>query len=349
MKTELNKKYPAIDVGKFLCALLVLFYHYFTEHDPVPALLEEALSLYAVAVALFMTISGFLTFNKLKNLENKPDRWAYIYKQVLRILKIYLLWSIPYLIFTICRWDFSAITPSFVLWKIQGWIFHTTFSTIWFLPSLAIGLLISYYVTEKFSSQAVVVLSVLMYCLGALAGTYKFAGQSIPGFDLFYEFTETWLGGSRGGIFYAFPLIMVGRLVAYKRPTFKCLSWFILSFISTAILLAEALTLRYFAGNTGIDNTIMMIPVVFCILGFLITFKIPDGAYTVFLRKMSVLIFVTQRLFLTVLPGLLSEGAKNMIFSNIWIGAIIICGGTVLFSALIIILSKRFKCLKHLY
>lgn len=47
--------YLGLDVGKFLCAFLILFYHYFSEHGSLPGLLGEALSLYAVAVALFMT------------------------------------------------------------------------------------------------------------------------------------------------------------------------------------------------------------------------------------------------------------------------------------------------------
>ena len=60
-----KKKYNGLDIGKFLCAFLILFYHYFSEHRGLPVIIEEALSLYAVAVALFMLISGFLTFNKI--------------------------------------------------------------------------------------------------------------------------------------------------------------------------------------------------------------------------------------------------------------------------------------------
>ena len=28
--------YPGIDIGKFLCAFLILFYHYFSEHGSLP-------------------------------------------------------------------------------------------------------------------------------------------------------------------------------------------------------------------------------------------------------------------------------------------------------------------------
>lgn len=93
--------YLGLDVGKFLCAFLILFYHYFSEHGSLPGLLGEALSLYAVAVALFMTISGFLIYNKLEKIDSREERWRVVKKQIIRIYRIYLLWSIPYLLFSI--------------------------------------------------------------------------------------------------------------------------------------------------------------------------------------------------------------------------------------------------------
>lgn len=77
---------------------LILFYHYFSEHGPLPGLLNEVLSLYAVAVALFMTISGFLIFDKLSAVKETKERWKIVKHQVVRIYSIYLIWSIPYLI-----------------------------------------------------------------------------------------------------------------------------------------------------------------------------------------------------------------------------------------------------------
>lgn len=52
MIKQLRKStYYGLDVGKFLCAILILFYHYFSEHEPLPGIIDEALSLYAIAVA----------------------------------------------------------------------------------------------------------------------------------------------------------------------------------------------------------------------------------------------------------------------------------------------------------
>ena len=176
-----KKKYNGLDIGKFLCAFLILFYHYFSEHRGLPTIIEEALSLYAVAVALFMLISGFLTFNKIKSLESREDRWGVVKRQALRIFKIYLLWSIVYIIYSISRWDFQNITLSFVLWQIQGWIFNSTFYTIWFMPALAIGLIVAFWLTEKLPVWLCTMLGIVLYVIGSMMLTYSSVGDMLPG------------------------------------------------------------------------------------------------------------------------------------------------------------------------
>lgn len=343
-KIQNLKTYCGLDVGKFLCAFLILFYHYFSEHGSLPTIVNEILSLYAVAVALFMAISGFLLFNKIENIKDTQERWICVKHQVIRILRIYLLWSIPYIIYTIWKWDWSAITFKFVFWQIQGWFFKSTFFTIWFMPALAMGLVLTFWLTEKISGKIVNLLAVMMYILGSLMLTYSFLGDKIPGFSFWADFTELWLGGPRGWLFFAFPLIMVGKKMVEMKEKMKCGLMMMLSCICVLGMLMEALILRKYIGHTGIDMTIMMIPSVFCILGFLISLDFPAGVYSIWMRKMSVLIFMTQRLFLTVLPDVFPE-FFNM--SDSW-NFLTICGGTVLFSMFIYRVSKYFKICSYL-
>ncbi len=350
MSSLAKKNYSMLDLGKFLCALLILFYHYFSEHPCLPSILEEALSLYAVGVALFMVISGFLTFEKLETIEGTAARWQCVKKQVLRILKIYALWSIPYLIYTVfCEWERAEITLTFVLAQVRQWIFGSTFYTIWFMPSLAVGLVLAFWIKEKLPKAVSYLLMVLLYLLGALTDTYRFAGDAIPGFSYIAEFSNVWLGGSRGWLFYGSSLTMLGSLMVGIKDKIRWQRMLPLSMVSLVLLLGEALVLRHFVGHTGIDLAMMMGPTVFCILGFLLSTKLPEGGYLVWMRKMSVLIFITQRLFLTVLPDILPQAVNDVIFANNYVGAVIICGGTIGLSAALIALSKKIKWLKNLY
>ena len=328
--------YPGIDIGKFLCAFLILFYHYFSEHGSLPGLLGEALSLYAVAVALFMTISGFLLYNKLEGIDNKEARWSIVKKQVCRIYRIYLLWSIPYLIFTIWHWDWSSISVSYIIWEVQRWVFNSTFYTFW--------------LTERLPNAAVNALGILCYMIGALSLTYQFIGYQLPGFARFVEFENLWIGGARGWLFYAFPLILVGRYLVAHKDKMNPLPMACLSCCCTLVMLAEALLIRKISGgHTGIDLTIMMIPTVFCILSFLISLRLPVGRYCAWMRKMSTLIFMTQRLFLTVLPEIFPFLFNTCIAVNPFMCFAAMCGGTVLCSLLILQISKSNYCIRLLY
>lgn len=348
MEKQNKKIYPGLDVGKFLCAFLILFYHYFSEHGPLPGLLNEVLSLYAVAVALFMTISGFLIFDKLSGVKETKERWKIVKHQVVRIYSIYLIWSIPYLIFTISRWDYNSISWSFILDKVQGWVFNSTFYTIWFMPMLAIGLVLTFWLTEKLPSFFVTFLAVIMYIIGSLMLTYSFIGKQIPYFGGFTEFAARWLGGPRGWLFFAFPLLLLGRAMVDRKNKVKALPMAVGTVFFLGCMFIEALFLRKFVGHTGIDLTIFMIPTVFCILGFLITIKLPYGKYAKWMRNMSVLIFMSQRLFLTVFPELFPS-IFLYINSNKYFGAIVITTLTVGLSQSIISISKKLNIAKKLF
>lgn len=351
MEKKITKSvYPGIDIGKLICAFLILFYHYFSEHGSLPGLLGEVLSLYAVAVALFMTISGFLLYNKLEGIDSREERWSIVKKQVLRIYRIYLLWSIPYLLYTVFRWDWNSISVSFIIWEVQRWFFSSTFYTIWFMPMLAIGTLITFWLTEKLPHVIVTILGVLCWVIGSLSLTYQFIGNQIPGFICFVEFENLWLGGARGWIFYAFPLILVGKYMVTCKDKMKPLPMACSLCSFTLAMLAEALLLRKISGgHTGIDLTFMMIPTVFSILGFLISIRLPNGKYAKWMRNMSTLIFMSQRLFLTVLPGIFPALFNTYITVNPFMCFAVMCGGTVLFSLLVMQISKSEHYIRLLY
>lgn len=164
------------------------------------------------------------------------------------------------------------------------------------------------------------------------------------------EFENLWLGGARGWLFYAFPLILVGKYMVTYKDKMKPLPIACLSCWCTIAMLAEALLIRKISGrHTGIDLTFMMIPTVFCILGLLISLRLPWGRYCVWMRKMSTLIFMTQRLFLTVLPGIFPGLFNTYITVNPFMCFVVICGGTVLFSLLIMQISKSKHYIRLLY
>ena len=344
---EQKEKYPSLDIAKFLCSIFILLYHFFSEIGSLPPIIDEALSLYAVCVALFMVISGFLMWNRVEKENDEKKQFGIVRKQVLRILQIYLIWSVPYLIYSISRWNFESITIGFVLWKIQGWIFGSTFYTIWFMPSLAIGLILSFFVIKKCPSWIAIVLCVLFYVVGGLNSTYSFLISKKAWYGNVNWFIKIWLNGERGGLFYAFPLVSVGYLIACLKTKFKPLIMAFLSFVAMIALLVEALVLREIAGHTGIDLTLTMPIVIFCVMGFLVSVPIKDFALSIWMRNMSTLIFMSQRLFLTVLPGLFVS--VKSLYEKQLVAFLIVCIGTIVFSSVVILLAKKIRCLRKIF
>lgn len=349
MENAEKKQYGMIDVVKFLCALLILLYHYFSEHGPIFWLFDEMLSLYAVAVALFMVMSGFLTYQKLATIQEGKKRWKTVKKQTFRIFKIYLIWSVPYIIYQICRWDFTNINFSFIFWTLQRWIFNSTFYTIWFMPALALGTLLSFWLLEKLPKTLVYILAIVFYAAGALQLTYSFILEALPYGNTFIEFAATWLGGARGWLFFAFPLITFSSVLVRYKDKIKRIPAIIASICGVGMVLVEGLILRCLVGGTGIDLTISMPLAVIGILCFLISINLKSSPQLVWMRKMSVLIFMSQRLFLTVLVSCLPMRVYNIVFFNNYLGALILCGSTIAFCSLIIWSSKKVSWLKNLY
>jgi hypothetical protein len=64
-------------------------------------------------------------------------------------------------------------------------------------------------------------------------------------------------------------------------------------------------------------------------------------------RKLSLLIFVTQRLFLTMLPAFF-PGIFQKLYSNSYIGLVAVLGITIAFSVVFILLSDKIKFLKKM-
>ncbi len=342
-----------LDIIKIICALMILFYHYFSEIGHVGGIFEDLLSGYAVAVALFMTISGFLTFFKIQSFESYNEKRACLFKQVLRILKIYLLWSVIYLIYSVSTWDFNDISLLFVLDKIRQWIFQSTFYTIWFMPALAVGLIITFYLIKWLGYKGTAILAVVAYAFGSLLSTYSFFTRDVSFFVETERFCTMFLQGPRGGIFYAFPLTFLGAcLAAYKNNISvdsKIWVLFLIAVVSVCFLLVEAILLRHYVGNTGIDLTVTMPFVCCCVVLFACSVNVGSNGFLVFCRKLSVLIFMSQRIFLTIIPNLISAELYDTLFHNQLLGCVFVCGGTILFSSLIVLLSKKIVFLKHLY
>ena len=117
---------------------------------------------------------------------------------------------------------------------------------------------------------------------------------------------KTW----RNGFFNAFVYAALGYIIAVGGSADK-----IKSSIGTVVFgiafMAEALLMKKIVPSSDANFIFMLIPFSYFFFSLLCQIKLPDSKAYLPMRKMSMLIFVSQRLFLTAFPLSSSIFAEN--------------------------------------
>ena len=90
MNNSNKKTYIGIDVFKLICAVLIIYMHtYCFDGGVIGSWIKNILA--SVGVPFFFIVSGYFF---AKGTENAVNPKAYVKKYLLRILKIYVAWTI---------------------------------------------------------------------------------------------------------------------------------------------------------------------------------------------------------------------------------------------------------------
>lgn len=344
-----RKNYHSLDVAKFFCALLIISAHFASEWGSFPTIIDYGFSLYIIAVPFFFCCSGFLFFTKLNSLQTKDDKRRYFIQYEKRLWIMYGLWSAVYFIHVVYSW----ITGGNVLYRILSYIHRAlviqTYSTIWFLPALAIGIAITYFSVMKLTKKQIFAICVLLYVFGMFGYTYKFAVETTPVGD-FYDFYLRIFITTRNGLFNAVPFIFMGYTVSLKeiKPSVKgFFRYAVPTGVFLLLMVAEAFFLKFKFGVQGMDFCIFVVPFTYFFIMTVLNIDLKENKAWLWCRKLSLLIFVSQRLFLTMLPEFFPS-VFGIIYSNSYIGLAAVIGMTTAFSVAFILLSDKFKFLKKM-
>lgn len=104
-----RKNYPAIDIVKFLMAMMILMQHTCNEWAHSTGLVHAFFGLGNFAVPFFFACSGFLFFSKFNALDEKEQR-QYYKQWSIRLGKMYLVWSLIYFCFVLYGWVNQGLT-----------------------------------------------------------------------------------------------------------------------------------------------------------------------------------------------------------------------------------------------
>ena len=347
MNQNQNFQYGAVDLAKFLCALLIVTAHYVTENAEgrINIILDYGVSIYIIVVPFFFVCSGYFLFKKI--LHNQENEKKIIKMYLQQILLMYCGWSCIYIFFKILTWIRFGTSIEIIQKYILNSVFYSTYKTIWFLPALCIGVLLTYYFYTKWGIKKTLVIAILFYILGSLGVSYSFIFENTPIVKLLEGYNYIFVS-TRNGFFNGFPFITIGLLIANKEYSsenrtsiLKSLS---LSVLFGVLFVIEAFVLKFRFQTINVNTLLFLLPFVYYFLKLCLGVTIRSGSFFKWMRKMSTTMFLCQRIFLTAIPELF----PNCFFSKIlegnpYVGLLYIVCSTLFMSEIILLLAKKSK------
>lgn len=338
--------YNAMDVVKFLSAILLVCAHTASERVSLPQILDLCCSLYIVTVPFFFVASSFLFFKKL---ERCDDHTAVYKKYTKRIWRMYLAWSLIYFCFVVANWIIKGTNIDEVVIYFHHALVFSTYPTIWFLPALWVGVSLVYLCRYKWNMKEcyIFIIAILIYCIGALEYSYHSLSPLMGTVnDVYSSVFVTW----RNGLFNAFIYAFIGSQIAIG--VIKNIKYNIIATIIFGLLfLIEAFTMKRIVPTADANYLFMLVPFSYFFFSMVCQIKLPESNIYVPLRKMSMLIFVSQRLFLTAIPSVVAIDAISGpwdVTNNGIIALCLVLAEVCLFSYLLMIGAKRIKVLNCL-
>lgn len=340
--------YNVLDITKFLLSLLIICAHTVSEVVELPPAIDRIFSLYIIAVPFFFASSAFLFFRKVEMATTSSERWERYKHYSKRIWQMYLAWSLIYFCFICGKWYLEETPFIKICQYFYCALVYTTYSTIWFLPALWVAVSITFYLKyiRSWDIKFILYLSAFLYIIGGLEYTYHELNpimQTIN--DVFIRIFISW----RNGVFNGFIFTVIGYIIAKKD--FKKISLRVSLFGSSFFLLAfvaEAFLMKKFVPQSDANFIFMLVPFTYFFLILVCQIKISDSKLWIWLRNLSLLTFVSQRLFLSAIPSVFHSAKIWEISSNPYIGLLSVILSTVSISVFIILLSKKYSIFRYL-
>ena len=301
----MKRQYASIDIARYVSALLVVCIHTFPFLE-----ISETFNTYFIhtvcrlAVPFFFTTSGFFFFRNYDS-ENEDLNETRLKKALIRLFRIYLIWTILYLPYTIFDYTHTGFHIKYLFTYVRDFIFNGSYYHLWFLPALMLADVIVYYLYKKKGLNFTLLITLILYFVGYLINVYTPIWESIPGISFFFGFFTKTLSTARNGIFFGPMFIAIGLLLSRTRrlPKKVSLLGFLISFV---FLFCEVALYRHF--NILRDLTSMyicLVPAVYFLVNYLLKVNIPYRKMFTILRHDSLMIYTSHILFAKIFLALM--------------------------------------------
>ena len=359
-----RKQYRAIDIAKFVMAILVVAIHVRPFTGQTAFVYDDIIA--RIADPLFFQITAFLFFEKIFAQISGDLRqgmsWCMLGHYMKRILALYTAWFVIYAPVVLPRtWQECGNIRGMLLALLKKYWLSGYYGAMWFMTALLLAMPLVFILTKYLGSRLCLLLSAPWFLLTVARMEYCSItdGWQVAGyFDSAIYGIFGWYGN---GLTYGFFFCALGMWIAYKRTLGgqknDSRDFALPSLISFLLLIIESYVIRDKGLGQSFGAMFFLIPTSYFLLQWLLSVDIFEkmgeqsrkrlDCACAHMRRLSILIFIIHYGVMEGLQYLLGKytGAVwNM--TGLYLSVLLV---TIGLAELILLAQKKIKWLHILY
>ncbi len=359
-----RKQYRAIDIAKFVMAILVVAIHVRPFTGQTAFVYDDIIA--RIADPLFFQITAFLFFEKIFAQISGDLRqgmsWRMLGHYMKRILALYTAWFVIYAPVVLPRtWQECGNIRGMLLALLKKYWLSGYYGAMWFMTALLLAMPLVFILTKYLGSRLCLLLSAPWFLLTVARMEYCSItdGWQVAGyFDSAIYGIFGWYGN---GLTYGFFFCALGMWIAYKRTLGgqknDSRDFALPSLISFLLLIIESYVIRDKGLGQSFGAMFFLIPTSYFLLQWLLSVDIFEkmgeqsrkrlDCACAHMRRLSILIFTIHYGVMEGLQYLLGKytGAVwNM--TGLYLSVLLV---TIGLAELILLAQKKIKWLHILY
>ena len=285
-----------IDIAKFIASIFVIGIH----TRPLSGLSEIADFflcdvVFRTAIPFFAVCTGYYLTKKIDNTD-KNYLWRNVSSMALRILFMYVAWSLFYLIILGFSWyNTGLLTMSSLLGWSKSFLVGSSYYHLWYLAQLFWALLFFYPIIKFLNKRWQVALLCILWLIGVF--TYVYSDVMGLGSSIVNSYER--LGAVSESLGRILPLLLVGSFLARRTPSERRLSPYYSAMFLVFIVL-EVVLLR-FHGASRYSYVISTLPLSYFLFDTIRSIKSSCQFNTKGISKASMLIYLIHPAVILVL------------------------------------------------
>ena len=359
-----RKQYRAIDIAKFVMAILVVAIHVRPFTGQTAFVYDDIIA--RIADPLFFQITAFLFFEKIFAQISGDLRqgmsWCMLGHYMKRILALYTAWFVIYAPVVLPRtWQECGNIRGMLLALLKKYWLSGYYGAMWFMTALLLAMPLVFILTKYLGSRLCLLLSAPWFLLTVARMEYCSItdGWQVAGyFDSAIYGIFGWYGN---GLTYGFFFCALGMWIAYKRTLGgqknDSRDFALPSLISFLLLIIESYVIRDKGLGQSFGAMFFLIPTSYFLLQWLLSVDIFEkmgeqsrkrlDCACAHMRRLSILIFTIHY---GVMDGLQYMVGKYTTY--VWNATVlyfVVLVVTIVLAELILLAQKKIKWLHILY